>query len=372
MQELREEIRAVVQQAEPPPVKPRAPLSTSEPSAEVVQMEEVVEEIKSGPVLPVEPPRADSSTPILPAFQLPRAQESVPAPQEERRPPWRLAQAAKEVDEAKEEIAAPPVAQEVEPLLPLEALEPLGPLEPLEPLASPESAEVASEVPARASWVDRVSVPLVAGILLFLTLVAGAIVFHRPLGYGLIRLGETIAGKEEALVPEPQKNAPVTEPAQNTGTSAGNVETPLTPPANTPASQTKPAESEPEKKDVAPPATPTEIAPAGNPNANQFARVAPPTPPNVEAGQQEFQQAQQILKNRGKVAELPEAVRLLWIAVEKGNAGAEIALAELYRTGRGVAKSCDQTRILLTAAARKGSEEAQRSLQQFEQEGCEE
>jgi TPR repeat protein len=67
---------------------------------------------------------------------------------------------------------------------------------------------------------------------------------------------------------------------------------------------------------------------------------------------------------------LPEAVRLLWVAVKAGNVGAEITLAELYHQGRGVPKSCDQTRILLSAAARKGSRDARKRLDDFRREGC--
>jgi TPR repeat protein len=64
-------------------------------------------------------------------------------------------------------------------------------------------------------------------------------------------------------------------------------------------------------------------------------------------------------------------VRLLWISVEKGNASAELTLAELYWHGEGVTHNCDQTRILLSAAARKGNVDALRRLQQFQQQGCE-
>ena len=93
--------------------------------------------------------------------------------------------------------------------------------------------------------------------------------------------------------------------------------------------------------------------------------------PEFEAGEQEYSQAQEILKNGDREGGFQEAVRLLWIAVEKGNAKAEVSLAELYRTGEGVTKNCDQTRILLTAAARKGNAEAQRRLDAFLREGCE-
>ena len=66
----------------------------------------------------------------------------------------------------------------------------------------------------------------------------------------------------------------------------------------------------------------------------------------------------------------PEAVSLLWLAVRKNHVGAEITLAELYHQGRGVAKSCDQARVLLSAAARKGSPDARKRLQEFQREIC--
>jgi TPR repeat protein len=68
---------------------------------------------------------------------------------------------------------------------------------------------------------------------------------------------------------------------------------------------------------------------------------------------------------------MPETLRLLWISVEKGNANAEVELAEMYWHGQGVIQNCDQAHILLTAAARKGSAEAQRQLVAFQRVGCE-
>ena len=89
-----------------------------------------------------------------------------------------------------------------------------------------------------------------------------------------------------------------------------------------------------------------------------------------DPGQSEYLQAEQLLRANSGVG-TGEAVQLLWISVEKGNPYAEIALADLYWHGRGVPKNCDQTRILLAAAARKGNPEAHRRLEQFQQEGCE-
>jgi len=76
------------------------------------------------------------------------------------------------------------------------------------------------------------------------------------------------------------------------------------------------------------------------------------------------------MASRTSEVELAVAVRLLWAAVEKGNAEAEVALAELYRDGKGVPRNCDQARILLSAAARKGSAEAQKHLVELRQESC--
>ena len=101
----------------------------------------------------------------------------------------------------------------------------------------------------------------------------------------------------------------------------------------------------------------------GNPNAVGD--------PSSESGQTEYLQAVQILRSRKSREDQADAARLLWIAVEKGNSNAEVALAELYRLGQGVGQNCDQARVLLTAAARKGNPEGVRHLQLFEQAGCE-
>jgi len=88
-----------------------------------------------------------------------------------------------------------------------------------------------------------------------------------------------------------------------------------------------------------------------------------------EAGLAEYSQALQLLHERS--GDTSEALRLLWISVEKGNPSAELTLAELYWHGKGMARNCDQARILLSAAARKGNAEAQKQLRQFERDGCE-
>jgi hypothetical protein len=65
-----------------------------------------------------------------------------------------------------------------------------------------------------------------------------------------------------------------------------------------------------------------------------------------------------------------EQARSLWSAVAQGNTAAEVALAKLYLIGGGVTKNCDQARVLLQAAAKKGNGEAIDKLSQLQNQGC--
>jgi len=60
----------------------------------------------------------------------------------------------------------------------------------------------------------------------------------------------------------------------------------------------------------------------------------------------------------------------LWKAVAEGNTTAEIALAQLYLTGNGVPRSCEQARVLLSAASKKGNAEAMRQYRGLLTAGC--
>jgi hypothetical protein len=222
---------------------------------------------------------------------------------------------------------------------------------------------------------DRFTLGRVIGIMLFLTLVAGSYVYHREVGQALIWLGHEIAGEES---PESSK---IVQPAVPSATHAIPESSPsaraVPPPPLT--IQQSPASNEPRGANLPPASdkTPSPQLKGATPGSlvpqTEVTRTPSPFPPadnSVETGQQEYLQALQILRTPSRTAEIPEAVRLLWVAVEKGNIDAEVGLAELFRTGKGVAKSCDQTRILLSAAARKGSAEARKRLEAFLREGC--
>ena len=72
----------------------------------------------------------------------------------------------------------------------------------------------------------------------------------------------------------------------------------------------------------------------------------------------------------GKPKYQPGDVSALWLAVENGDSAAEVLLANHYVTGEGVAKNCNQARILLQAAAKRGNETAAKRLTQLPADGC--
>jgi hypothetical protein len=65
-----------------------------------------------------------------------------------------------------------------------------------------------------------------------------------------------------------------------------------------------------------------------------------------------------------------EDVSSLWASVENGDTRAEVVLANRYLRGEGVPQSCAQARVLLEAAVKRGSAEAQQRLDELARGGC--
>lgn len=65
-----------------------------------------------------------------------------------------------------------------------------------------------------------------------------------------------------------------------------------------------------------------------------------------------------------------QAATWLWRAVSKQNLTATMLLSDLYLRGDGVPKSCDQARLLLDAAARKGGAAAAERIRHLQAFGC--
>jgi hypothetical protein len=108
-------------------------------------------------------------------------------------------------------------------------------------------------------------------------------------------------------------------------------------------------------------------------------RFAPPTPPVsasssavAQSGGMELATAEKYLNGGpGMTRDSAEAAQWLWKAVGKRNLEATLALSDLYVRGDGVPKSCDQARLLLDAAARKGAKAAAERLRNLQSSGCE-
>lgn len=149
------------------------------------------------------------------------------------------------------------------------------------------------------------------------------------------------------------------------------------------ASETaKVADSQKAANSTAPPS----VLPSQNvaPSADRHGAVSVPTsfpaeasvPANtqngnlVEGGAQELYFAQGYLEGKHGRRDSTEAAKWLWKAVAKQNSTADILLANLYMTGDGVSKSCDQARLLLVAATQKGAPNAGEKLRSLETGGC--
>ena len=74
---------------------------------------------------------------------------------------------------------------------------------------------------------------------------------------------------------------------------------------------------------------------------------------------------------QGKARDSSAAAQWLWKALGKQNAAAALLLSDLYVTGDGVPRNCDQARLLLDAAARKGVPGAGERIRDLPNLGCE-
>jgi TPR repeat protein len=101
-----------------------------------------------------------------------------------------------------------------------------------------------------------------------------------------------------------------------------------------------------------------------SPDVSEPAETAP------ENGARELLLARHYLDGKAGTTDTAEAVKWLWKAVSKQNATAVMLLADLYIRGDGVAKNCDQARLLLGAAAKKGSTQAATKLRTLDSGGC--
>ncbi|MGA8273189.1 MAG: hypothetical protein WB919_16625 [Candidatus Sulfotelmatobacter sp.] len=107
-------------------------------------------------------------------------------------------------------------------------------------------------------------------------------------------------------------------------------------------------------------------APAAVPASVNSSATAP-----EQSGAEELAMAEKYLNaGPGAARDSQQAVAWLWKAVAKQNLTATMLLSDLYLRGDGVAKSCDQARLLLDVAARKGRAAAAERLRNMPAFGC--
>jgi hypothetical protein len=121
--------------------------------------------------------------------------------------------------------------------------------------------------------------------------------------------------------------------------------------------------------DEKPNQAPANLTPANQPTQNQTARN--PGSGNPGSGADELAEAESYLNGTdGKPRDSGEAAQWLWKSVAKQNAVATMLLSDLYVRGEGVPKNCDQARLLLDAAARKGLPGAGERIRSLPSMGC--
>jgi hypothetical protein len=181
--------------------------------------------------------------------------------------------------------------------------------------------------------------------------------------------------RTRASIITPQMTAPAALPAEASSTTEAKDQAR----AIAPAAPEYPASPEHKVPEAQKPAVIREthdraVVPAGVQAASEKsplldARSSRPTVAEG-SGAPDLRLAQRYLGGSMGVRDSSEAAKLLWKAVSKQNATAAVLLSDLYLRGDGVPRSCDQARLLLVAAAKRGSPLAAQQLRSLESQGC--
>ncbi len=171
------------------------------------------------------------------------------------------------------------------------------------------------------------------------------------------------APQTQAAAPPTKSEMPDTTAAAKTST---DTSTPASPAAASPepASKTPPRAAQTQAEPAEPPLTTAKAEPAS-------AQVPPPQLASDKWGAEELAVAQRYLGGTsGQRRDTAEAAKWLWKSIAKHNGEATLLLADLYLKGDGVPKNCDQARVLLDSAARKGISGAGERLRNLQAFGC--
>jgi hypothetical protein len=151
--------------------------------------------------------------------------------------------------------------------------------------------------------------------------------------------------------------APASPAQDNSKTGEDNAKA-----SSPPAHPTQPGLRRPERA--------TDADSAATPRENSLNSAGGQASFGTQNGANELATAERYLNGAAGTHNSQEAASWLWKSVAKQNLTAALLLSDLYVHGDGVAKSCDQARLLLDAAARKGSAAAAVRLRNLPAFGC--
>jgi hypothetical protein len=167
--------------------------------------------------------------------------------------------------------------------------------------------------------------------------------FRFEIGNALIRMGEKLKGKGDTQAVDPSP-APVQSSNPSPAATMPSAPDPIpVAPANETTVQDEPAASPQTVQGIV---NSADSLPVDRSNS-------PPHSPDAHT-------------RRGR----RDPARQLWSALAAGDSSAEVALAQLYLTGDGVPRNCEQARVLLKAAAKNGNSEAQQKLRKLTSSAC--
>lgn len=190
----------------------------------------------------------------------------------------------------------------------------------------------------------------------------GALVYMGWRGTGASSNGSTESAAARTMPAAPPEAA--TPAAPTSAASQPNATNPASTEHKTPA---PPVQGQSQAEPKAAPDQPTEAAPTVQPTSIPADSSAIAS----QTGAEELALGERYLNgNRNTARNSAQAAQWLWKSVAKGNVAATMALSDLYLRGDGVPKSCDQARLLLNAAARKGGTAAAERLRNLQAFGC--
>jgi hypothetical protein len=219
---------------------------------------------------------------------------------------------------------------------------------------------------ARPRGSGLVTAAVVACLLLLAVLLYS---FRESIGRSLISLGQQLSAPSETSQAQgPDTPKPTAEGVQqSTPANSGTPQAPTNPDKENPDKENNAASASP-----SPPATTSsdKSEPARPPSVREKA-VSPPAKQQSQfRDERPASPAEEGAPQNTRNLDAAEEVRALWSAVSQGDTSAEVTLAKLYMIGRGVKKNCDQARVLLRVAAKKGNPEAIAKLSQITRQGC--